>query len=202
MADKNEEMAQQMRADGVDEAMIARFVAKEMQEDEFRRGRGMTDIEAARAWKRMPENIQQLLLGSVFCPNCGTASFASGYSLRMRDGFVLIEGRCAACGAEIARLCDQARNFSDKIKDLTFRVTERSTFLRSEIGKSASQEHLDSGNGIEHQEAQPSVELTGPHYLVECHPYHGKPSCRCPRRFCMGTDMQRACSSRCSLKPL
>lgn len=49
MADKNEEMAQQMRADGVDEAMIARFVAKEMQEDEFRRGRGMTDIEAARA---------------------------------------------------------------------------------------------------------------------------------------------------------
>lgn len=106
MADKYEEMAQQMRADGVDEAMIARFVAKEMQEDESRRGRGMTDIEAARAWKRMPENIQQLLLGSVFCPNCGTASFASGYSLRMRDGFVLIEGRCAACGAEIARLCD------------------------------------------------------------------------------------------------
>ena len=106
MADKYEEMAQQMRADGVDEAMIARFVAKEMQEDEFRRGRGMIDIEAARAWKRMPENIQQLLLGSVFCPNCGTASFASGYSLRMRDGFVLIEGRCASCGAEIARLCD------------------------------------------------------------------------------------------------
>ena len=106
MADKYEEMAQQMRADGVDEAMIARFVAKEMQEDEFRRGRGMTDIEAARAWKRMPENIQQLLLGSVFCPNRGTASFASGYSLRMRDGFVFIEGRCAACGAEIARLCD------------------------------------------------------------------------------------------------
>ena len=106
MADKYEEMAQQMRADGVDEAMIARFVAKEMQEDEFRRGRGMADIEAARAWRRMPDNIQQLLLGSVLCPNCGTASFASGYSLRMRDGFVLIEGRCAACGAEIARLCD------------------------------------------------------------------------------------------------
>ena len=106
MADKYEEMAQQMRADGVDEAMIARFVAKEMQEDEFRRGRSMTDIEAARSWKRIPENIQQLLLGSVFCPNCGTASFASGYSLRMRDGFVLIEGRCAACGVEIARLCD------------------------------------------------------------------------------------------------
>lgn len=33
-------------------------------------------------------------------------SFASGYSLRMRDGFVLIKGRCAAYDAEIARICD------------------------------------------------------------------------------------------------
>ena len=49
---------------------------------------------------------KQLEEGTAFCPNCGTASFASGYSLRMRDGFVLIEGRCATCGAEIARLCD------------------------------------------------------------------------------------------------
>lgn len=106
MADKYEEMVQQMRANSVDEAIIARFVAKEMREDEFRRGRGTTDIEAARVWKSMPENIRQLLLGNAFCPNCGATSFASGYSLRMRDGFVLIEGRCTACGAEVTRLCD------------------------------------------------------------------------------------------------
>ena len=106
MADKYEEMAHQMRADGVDEEMIERFVAEERAEDEFRRGRGTTDIEAVRVWKGMPKSIRQLLLGSAFCHNCGTASFASGYSLRMRDGFVLIEGRCARCGAEIARLCD------------------------------------------------------------------------------------------------
>ncbi len=97
MADKYDEMAQRMRADGVDE---------EGAKDEFLRGCGTTDIEAARAWKSMPESIRQLLLGNAFCPNCGAASFASGYSLRMRDGFVLIEGACAACGAEIARLCD------------------------------------------------------------------------------------------------
>lgn len=105
MADKYGEMARQMHANGVDEATIARFVAEEMREDEFRRGRGTTEIEAARAWKGMPEGIRQLL-DSAFCPNCGTASFASGYSLRMQDGFMLIEGRCAACGAEIAGLCD------------------------------------------------------------------------------------------------
>ena len=48
MADKHEEMARQMRADGVDEAMIERFVAEEKAEAEFRRGRDTTDIEAAR----------------------------------------------------------------------------------------------------------------------------------------------------------
>lgn len=62
----------------VDEAIIERFVAEERAEDEFRRGCGTTDIEAARLWKNMPESIRQLLLGNA----------------------------CAACGAEIARLCD------------------------------------------------------------------------------------------------
>lgn len=90
----------------VDETIIERFIAEERAEDEFCRGCGTTDIEAARLWKNMPESIRQLLLGNAFCPNCGVTSFASGYSLRMRDGFVLIEGRCAACGAEIAGLCD------------------------------------------------------------------------------------------------
>ena len=106
MADKYEEMARQMRADGVDETMVERFITEERAEDEFRLGRGTSGGEATHMRKGMPESIRQLLLGNAFCPNCGTASFASGYSLRMRDGFVLIEGTCAACGAEIARLCD------------------------------------------------------------------------------------------------
>ena len=46
MADKYEEMARQMRADGVSEEMIARFVAEEMEEDGFSRGKGVTEIEA------------------------------------------------------------------------------------------------------------------------------------------------------------
>ena len=46
MADEYEEMARQMRADGVSEETIARFVAEEMEEDEFRRSKGVTEIEA------------------------------------------------------------------------------------------------------------------------------------------------------------
>lgn len=69
---KYEEMARQMRADGVSEAMIARFVAEEMEEDEFRRGKGVTEIEALREWRKTPEHIRKLLLANAFCHNCGT----------------------------------------------------------------------------------------------------------------------------------
>lgn len=106
MEPKYEEMAQQMRADGVSEETIVRFVAEEMAEDEFRRGKGVTETEALREWKKTPEHIRKLLLANALCRNCGTTEFAPGYTLRMRHGCVLIEGRCAKCGAEVARLCD------------------------------------------------------------------------------------------------
>ena len=106
MGSKYEQMAEQMRADGASEELIARFVAEEMQEDEFRRGKGVTEIEALREWRKIPERMRKLLLANAFCHNCGTTEFAPGYTLRMRRGCVLIEGCCAKCGAEVARLCD------------------------------------------------------------------------------------------------
>lgn len=81
-------MARQTRADGVSEEMIARFVAEEMEEDEFRRGKGVTEIEALREWRKTPEHIRKLLLANAFCHNCGTTEFAPGYTLRMRHGCV------------------------------------------------------------------------------------------------------------------
>ena len=106
MESKYEEMARQMRADGVSEETIARFIAEEVEEDEFRRGKGITEVEALREWRKFPEHIRKLLLANAFCHNCGTTEFAPSYTLRMRHGRVLIEGRCAECGAEVARLCD------------------------------------------------------------------------------------------------
>ena len=106
MEQKHKKMARQMRADGVSEKMIARFVAEEMEEAEFRRGKGVTETEALREWRKIPEHIRKLLLANAFCHNCGSAEFAPGYTLRMRHSCVLIEGCCAKCGAEVARLCD------------------------------------------------------------------------------------------------
>ena len=106
MGSKYEEMARQMRTDGVSEAMIARFVAEVMEEDGLRHGKGVTEIEALREWKKIPEHIRKLVLANAFCHNCSMTEFAPGHTLRMRHGCVLVEGRCAKCDAEIARLCD------------------------------------------------------------------------------------------------
>lgn len=106
MKSKYEEMTQRMRTDGVSEAMIARFVAEEMEEDKFRRGKGVMEIETLREPNKIPEHIRKLLLVNAFCRNCGTTEFAPGHTLRMRHGCVLIEGHCAKCGTEVARLCD------------------------------------------------------------------------------------------------
>lgn len=95
-----------MKADGVSEAIIARFVVEEVEEDEFRRGKGVTEIEALREWRKIPEHIRKFLLANASCRNCGTTALAPKYTLRMRHSCMLIEGRCAKCGAEVARLCD------------------------------------------------------------------------------------------------
>lgn len=77
------------------EAMIARFVAEEMEEDKFRRGKGVMEIEALRERNKIPEHIRKLLLVNAFCRNCSTTEFAPGHTLRMRHSCVLIEGHCA-----------------------------------------------------------------------------------------------------------
>ena len=93
---KYREMARQMRADGVSE---------EIGEDEFRRGKGVTKIEALRGRRKIPKHIRKLLLANAFCHNCGTTKFALCSTPSMRHSRVLIEGRCAECGVEVARLC-------------------------------------------------------------------------------------------------
>ena len=79
---------------------------EEMEEDEFRRSKGATEIEALRERKKNPEHNRKLLLANAFCHNCDTTEFSPDYTLRMRRGRVLVEGCCAKCGAEVARLCD------------------------------------------------------------------------------------------------
>ncbi len=108
-----------MRADGVSEEMIARSVAEEMEEDEFRRGKGVTEIEALRERRKIPEHIRKLLLANAFCHNCSTTEFAPGYTLRIRHGCVSASDHSwlASPSARAANHTSSRRNTSLRIAD-------------------------------------------------------------------------------------
>ena len=79
---KYKEMAEQFRKDGCDEYLVEKFIRQQMEEDEFAKGEGTTDLEAVRLWKTYPEEAKDMWLHNAFCANCGVASFKPGYSLR------------------------------------------------------------------------------------------------------------------------
>ena len=104
---KYKEMADEFRKDGCDEYTVEKFIRQEMEQDEWAKGRGITDIRAVKAWKEVPEDFRELLLHNAFCSKCrGVTSFKSGYTLRWDHGMVVIEGNCKKCGEPIARVCN------------------------------------------------------------------------------------------------
>jgi len=99
-------MAEQFRRDGCDEYTVEKFIRQEMEQDEFRKGYGITDIEAAKGWKTYPEERKRLYLTKAFCSNCYVTSFAPGYNIRKRGRWLIVEGKYSKCGQSIARMCD------------------------------------------------------------------------------------------------
>lgn len=83
-----------MRADGVSEEMITRFVAEEVEEDKFRRSKGVTEIEALREWRKIPEHIRKLLLANAFCHSCAIA--AARRSSRPATRCACVTGACSS----------------------------------------------------------------------------------------------------------
>lgn len=100
---KYAEMAEQLRADGCDERTVERFVREEMEADEWRAGEGITEFEAFKAWRELPDGEKRILLTTAFCHNCGTATFSPGYAVRRGKWGLVVEGTCAKCGSRIAR---------------------------------------------------------------------------------------------------
>lgn len=103
---KYKKMADEFRKDGADEYLVEKFIREEMERDEFRKGRGTTDLNAYRVWQSWSEERRQLYLNNAFCPNCRVTSFAEGYNIRQGTYGLVVEGNCEKCGRMIARGCD------------------------------------------------------------------------------------------------
>ena len=103
---KYKRMAEQFRRDGADEITIARWIREEMERDEAAAGEGITDLAAWKIWQSWPEERREMYLHNAFCRNCHVTSFEQGYTVRQDRYGLIIEGKCAVCGARIARACD------------------------------------------------------------------------------------------------
>ncbi len=71
----------------------------------------VVDLSAYREWQSWPEERRQLYLNNAFCHNCrqsghAVSSFAPGYTIRKDYYGLIIEGKCAVCGHDMARYCD------------------------------------------------------------------------------------------------
>lgn len=103
---KYKEMAEQFKADGCDDYTIEKFIRREMEMDEFRKGEGTTDLQAYREWTQIPENVRDMYIHNAFCHNCGVASFAKGYNVRKDKYGIVLEGVCDKCSERIVRVID------------------------------------------------------------------------------------------------
>lgn len=67
----------------------------------------VTDIEAMRKWKKVPKDMRHRLLNNVFCSKCLVTTIVD-YTLHNEDQGVLLQGKCKACGKNVARLVEDA----------------------------------------------------------------------------------------------
>lgn len=63
------------------------------------------DMNAGKKWNKLPKEIQQRLLGNVFCSKCGETTIVD-YNILDDEYGVLLEGKCKTCGKDVARLIE------------------------------------------------------------------------------------------------
>jgi len=59
---------------------------------------------ASQRWESIPEDSRQQLLSSVWCSGCHRKVTITKFSGAIRNGALLLVGKCAECHADIARV--------------------------------------------------------------------------------------------------
>lgn len=62
--------------------------------------------KAAEFWAAIPASVKPQLLANVFCGRCRGAVKIVDYKGSVKDGDLVLNGRCAVCGGEVARLIE------------------------------------------------------------------------------------------------
>jgi len=105
-AGKYREMQDILRSAGISGDVINRVIEAEKNHKEFERNAGITELDAFQEWQSWPESRRQMNLRGAFCVDCGTGIFKPGYTIRRSDGYIVLEGNCAICGAPMVKFCE------------------------------------------------------------------------------------------------
>ena len=63
--------------------------------------------QPARArWDTIPDNIRQSLLDNVWCGHCRHAVTITNFSGTIKNGALLLVGKCGECHGDVARLIE------------------------------------------------------------------------------------------------
>jgi len=63
---------------------------------------------ARQRWDSIPADIRQCLLSNVWCGQCCHEVTMTNFSGSIKGGDLLLEGKCAECCGEVARLIEAA----------------------------------------------------------------------------------------------
>jgi hypothetical protein len=63
---------------------------------------------ARQRWESIPAEIRQRLLANVWCRRCGHETTITNFSGIIKGGDLLLEGKCAECHGDVARVIEGA----------------------------------------------------------------------------------------------
>ncbi len=63
------------------------------------------DFRTAQKWKKIPKDLQEMLINNVSCSSCGVTTIID-YSIHNDKLGVLLKGKCTKCGKDVARLVE------------------------------------------------------------------------------------------------
>jgi hypothetical protein len=61
---------------------------------------------AATLWKAISDDIRKKILSNVWCTHCQSGTTITNFSGAVKDGDLLLVGRCAVCHKDVARIIE------------------------------------------------------------------------------------------------
>jgi len=61
---------------------------------------------ARRRWEAIPADVRRRLLSNVWCGRCRHEVTISNFSGSIKDGDLLLEGKCSECHGDVARVIE------------------------------------------------------------------------------------------------